>query len=87
MVYSRVGKKTSDRLIVVMNVTPNVRKDWEVYVYGKKNWKEIFNSNDSSYWGTGDVYNTEVTGTLVDKKTQCYRLTLQLPPLAAIVLK
>ncbi|MCA6492188.1 MAG: 1,4-alpha-glucan branching protein GlgB [Chitinophagaceae bacterium] len=87
MVYSRVGKKTSDRLIIVMNVTPNVRKDWEVYVYGKKNWKEIFNSNDSSYWGTGDVYNTEVTGTLVDKKTQCYRLTLQLPPLAAIVLK
>jgi 1,4-alpha-glucan branching enzyme len=87
MVYSRVGKKSSDRMIIVLNVTPVVRKDWEVYVFGKKNWKEIFNSNDSSFWGTGDVYNPAVTGTLVDKKTQCYRLTLQLPPLAAIILK
>lgn len=87
MVYSRVGKKSSDRMIIVLNVTPVVRKDWEVYVFGKKNWKEIFNSNDSSFWGTGDVYNPVVTGTLVDKKTQCYRLTLQLPPLAAIILK
>ena len=87
MVYSRIGKKISDRLIIILNMTPVVRKNWEIDVYGKKNWKEIFNSNDSSFWGTGDVYNPSITATLVDKKTQCYRLTIHLPPLAAIVLK
>jgi 1,4-alpha-glucan branching enzyme len=87
MVYSRIGKKTSDRMIIVMNVTPIVRNDWEIYVYGKKKWKEVFNSNDAAYWGTGNVFNPEIKSTLVDKATNCYRITLNLPPLAAIILK
>ena len=87
MVYSRIGKKASDRMIIVMNVTPIVRNDWEIYVYGKKKWKEVFNSNDAAYWGTGNVFNPEIKSTLVDKATNCYRITLNLPPLAAIILK
>lgn len=87
MVYSRIGKKASDRMIIVMNVTPIVRNDWEIYVYGKKKWKEVFNSNDVAYWGTGNVFNPEIKSTLVDKATNCYRITLNLPPLAAIILK
>jgi 1,4-alpha-glucan branching enzyme len=56
-------------------------------VYRKKKWKEVFNSNDAAYWGTGNVFNPEIKSTLVDKATNCYRITLNLPPLAAIILK
>ncbi|NDA62814.1 MAG: 1,4-alpha-glucan branching protein GlgB [Chitinophagia bacterium] len=87
MVYSRKGKKSKDHLLILLNVTPVVRKDWEVYVYGKAKWKEIFNSNSKEFWGTGDVYNPSIKVQLVDKKTQCYRLIVHLPALSAIVLK
>ena len=87
LVYSRKGKKDKDQLIVVLNVTPVVRNNWEVYVYGKSKWKEIFNSNQIEFWGTGDVGNPSIEATLVDKATKCYRLTINLPALSAIVLK
>lgn len=87
MVYKRKGKKPQDDVLVLLNVTPIVRHNWEVYVHDKKSWKEIFNSNDQAFWGTGDVYNPEIKTELVDKPSACYKLTLNLPPLGAIVLK
>ena len=87
LVYSRKGKKDKDQLIVLLNFTPVVRNNWEVYVYGKSKWKEIFNSDQIDFWGTGDVGNPSIEATLVDKATKCYRVTINLPALSAIVLK
>ena len=87
LVYSRKGKKSKDQLLILLNVTPVVRNNWEVYVYGKSKWKEIFNSNAKEFWGTGDVYNPAIKVQLVDKETQCYRLIVHLPALSAVVLK
>ena len=87
LVYSRKGKKDKDQLIVLLNVTPVVRNNWEVYVYGKSKWKEIFNSDQIEFWGTGDAGNPSIEATLVDKATKCYRVTINLPALSAIVLK
>jgi 1,4-alpha-glucan branching enzyme len=83
----RKGKKEKDNLLVILNVTPVVRKDWEIYVHGKGKWKEIFNSNNAEFWGTGDVYNPSVESKLVDKDSQCYQIKVQLPALGAIVLR
>jgi len=74
-------------VLIILNVTPVVRHDWEIYVHGKGQWKEIFNSNDIAFWGTGDVFNPEIPSKLVDKDSKCYRLQVQLPALGAIVLK
>ena len=49
--------------------------------------KEIFNSDSRKYWGTGNVFNPDIRSELVDKDQKLYKLTLNLPPLAAIVLK
>ncbi|MFW2476794.1 MAG: 1,4-alpha-glucan branching protein GlgB, partial [Sediminibacterium sp.] len=87
MVYKRKGKKPKDDVLVILNVTPVVRNDWEVYVNGKGTWKEIFNSDDKSFWGTGDVYNPEIKSKLVDKATKCYQLKVHLPALGAVVLR
>ena len=87
LVYMRKGKKAKDNLLIILNVTPVVRNDWEIYVHGKGKWKEVFNSNNKEFWGTGDVYNPSVESKLVDKPSQCYQIKVQLPALGAIVLK
>ena len=87
LVYMRKGKKAKDNVLIVLNVTPVVRKDWEIYVHGKGKWQEIFNSNSEEFWGTGDVFNPTVDAILVDKPTLCYKLKLQLPALGALVLR
>lgn len=87
MVYKRKGKKEKDDVIVILNVTPVVRHDWEIYVHGKGKWAEIFNSDSKEFWGTGDVYNPTIQSKLVDKASKCYQLKVHLPALGAVVLR
>lgn len=87
MVFSRKGKKPPEDLLVILNMTPVVRYDWEVEVRGKAYCEEIFNSDSTIYGGTGDVFNPEIRSELLDKKQDKYRLRLNLPPLAGIILK
>lgn len=85
--YRRKGVDKKDDLLVILNMTPVVRHDWEIYVRGKSYEKEIFNSDKTIYWGTGNVYNPDIRSELVDKEQEIYRIRLNLPPLAGIVLK
>jgi 1,4-alpha-glucan branching enzyme len=85
--FCRKGKNKGDEVLVILNMTPVVRKDWKVTVKGKSKWKEIFNSNDEKYWGTGDVYNTLIKSKLVDKKTDIYEINVHIPALGAIILQ
>ncbi len=87
MAFRRRAKKEKDDVIVVFNMTPVVRHDFPIYATGKKQWKEIFNSDSKAYWGTGDVFNPDIPCTLVDKESKRYELKLHLPALGAIVLK
>jgi len=87
IVYRRKGKDKTDDLLVILNMTPVVRYDWEIYVTGKVFQREIFNSDQKEYWGTGDVFNPEIRSELVDKKDKKYRLIVNLPPLGGVILK
>jgi len=87
VVYKRKGKDSDGDLLVILNFTPVVRMDWKVYVSGKKQWKEILNSDDKKYWGTGDVFNPDVKCEIVDKKEKKYEINVHLPPLGIVVLK
>jgi 1,4-alpha-glucan branching enzyme len=86
MVYKRVGEKAKDQLFIILNMTPVPRYDFEIYVKGKKQWKEVFNSDDKKYWGAGDVYNPDITFEVVNKDEEVFKLRLNLPPLAGIVI-
>ncbi|HEY4110128.1 1,4-alpha-glucan branching protein GlgB [Puia sp.] len=87
IVYRRKGKDAKGDLLVILNMTPVVRRDWKVYAGGKDAWQEIFNSDDRKYWGTGDTNNPAVPVRLVDETDGIYELTVHLPPLGGIVLK
>ncbi len=73
--------------MIILNLTPVVRNDWDIYIHNKEFTREIFNSDSSKYGGTGNVFNPDIRSELVDKDQKVYKLTLNLPPLAAIVLK
>jgi 1,4-alpha-glucan branching enzyme len=72
-------------LLVILNLTPVVRHDFSIWVNGKGKWKEIMNTNSVIYWGTGDVYNPDISGELVDKKQKRYELKVHLPALGAVI--
>jgi 1,4-alpha-glucan branching enzyme len=92
IVYRRKGKKEEEDLLVILNLTPIPRWHWELEVQ-REYAKEIFNSDDPKYWGTGDVRNEDIRIQAITDETGAeliplrYRLVINLPPLAAIVLK
>ena len=87
IVYRRKGILPENDLLVILNMTPVVRNDWKIYARGKETWKEIFNSDEKKYWGTGDVFNPAPVVKLVDKNTRQYEINVHLPALGAVVLK
>ncbi|HEX7904576.1 MAG TPA: 1,4-alpha-glucan branching protein GlgB [Chitinophagaceae bacterium] len=87
IVYKRKGKEKADDLLIILNMTPVVRHDWEIYIKEKPYSEELFNSDKAIYWGTGDVYNPDIRCDLVDKTQQLYRLSVNLPSLGGIILK
>ena len=87
IVFKRKAKKRSDDLLIILNMTPVIRHDWQVKVAGKLFKKELFNSDATVFGGTGDVFNPEIRVEMLDKSQQNYQLTVNLPALGGIVLK
>ena len=85
--FIRKGEKEKDTMLVVMNMTPVVRKEWIVTRAKKKKWKEIFNSDYSTYGGTGQVVNEHVKITKSAHEDPMISVTLDLPPLSVIALR
>ena len=85
LVFKRKGKHRSDDLLVVLNMTVHPHHDWKELVKGKSHWKEIFNSDDAKYWGSGNYMNENITCSPVDKKKKLYEIKLNVPALAAMI--
>jgi 1,4-alpha-glucan branching enzyme len=85
IVFRRSGKLPEDDLIIVLNMTPVVRNDWEVRVKGKQYTRELFNSDSAIFWGTGNVFNPDIRCQHLEGEN--YLLKLNLPPLAALIIK
>jgi 1,4-alpha-glucan branching enzyme len=87
IVYKRKGLNAADDIIVILNMLPQPHLDFEITLKGKKNWREVFNSDSTKYYGTGDVYNPKVRAEIINKEDESLKLRLNLPPLAGIILK
>ncbi len=87
IVYMRKGKKSADNVLVVFNMTPVARENWKISVKGKDTWSIIFCSDDTRFWGSGQIEQHSVETKLVDKKSKSYEINVYLPSLGALVLK
>ena len=87
--YLRKGEKENEVVIVVCNFTPVVREGHKIGVPFDGKWKEVLNSDDKTYGGTGHHKNTKLKAEAaeVDYDGQPYSLELLLPPLSVLVLE
>jgi 1,4-alpha-glucan branching enzyme len=85
--FKRKAKDPDQAILVVFNMTPVPRHQFPIRVKGKTIWKEIFNSDDQAFWGSGNVKNQNIQCISVDGTNQLQEIQLELPPLAAVVLK
>ena len=87
LIYSRKGKEPKNDLVVILNMTPTPHQNFRVGVPHEGSWKEIFNTDDKIYWGSG-INNPKAIR--ADKNTwhgRKHSVLVTLPPLSVIVLK
>jgi 1,4-alpha-glucan branching enzyme len=87
LAFMRKGKDSAESVLVVLNMTPVSRTDFPIHVQGKKVWRQIFNTDAKEFWGVGDLSNDIISTISNTENEQWGVLTVQLPALAAIVLK
>lgn len=87
LAYMRKGKKEKDYLVVVCNFTELPRPNYQVGVPKSKAWKEIFNSDDTKYGGSGILNGEKISAKKEVYHGKDYSLRLTLPPLGVVVLE
>lgn len=85
--YKRKGSSLNEELFIILNMTPVERLKWEIEVPDASYWKELFNSDASDYWGTGEYINNDFLVPVKNEQTESYSIRLNLPPLGGIILK
>lgn len=87
LAFLRKGKLAEESVLVVLNMTTVSRDHFPIHVQGKKAWHQIFNSDDPSFWGVGDLSNHNIIQEPQGENKEWVKLYLKLPALSAIVLK
>jgi len=85
--FMRKSDQPNDALLIVCNFTPEVRQHYRVGVPRRGYWKEIFNSDDHGFGGSGMVNTGRLTTSPVKSHGKDYSVTLTLPPIGLSVIK
>ncbi len=85
MILMRKGNHPTEHVIVAFNLTPVPRHEYRIGIPYNKPWKEILNSDDTSFGGSGMI-----NGNIAIEKTpwqnQPYSASFTLPPLGGFIL-
>jgi len=87
LIYTRKGLDPKNDLVIVLNMTPAPHHGFRVGVPEAGNWKEIFNSDDKKYWGSGMLNGKAVKSDKEHWHGRDNSVQVDLPPLGATVLK
>jgi 1,4-alpha-glucan branching enzyme len=87
LIYTRKGHDPKNDLVIVLNMTPNPHHNYRIGVPEAGTWKEIFNSDDKKYWGSGMSNPTAVKSEKEHWHGRDNSINVTLPPLAAVVFK
>lgn len=87
MLYLRKAERKEDQLLVVCNFTPEVRQHYRIGVGIRGYWKEVFNSDQKRYGGSGLLNQGSIQTSPVKYHGRDYSISLSLPPLGISILK
>ncbi|WP_458122206.1 1,4-alpha-glucan branching protein GlgB [Paenibacillus sp. Z6-24] len=85
--YMRKGKKPSDTLLIAINFQPVPRVNYRIGVPKAGTYTEIWNSDEPRFGGTGGRTIQTAASEKVEWNGQENSITLNLPPLSAIIIK
>ena len=81
----RKGDSEHKPQLVVCNFTPLVRDTFNVGTPFDGKWKEVLNSDDEKYGGSGIKNEGTLTTNDFEWHGKNYSLTIKIPPLATII--
>jgi 1,4-alpha-glucan branching enzyme len=85
--YVRKAKDPKDFLLIVCNFTPVPRHDYRIGTPPCDIMEEVFNSDQTRYWGSGQVNSGELKVEAVPQHFRNHSLVINLPPLGVTVFK
>ncbi|WP_299601321.1 1,4-alpha-glucan branching protein GlgB [uncultured Aquimarina sp.] len=85
--YVRKGHNDKEALVIACNFTPVPRKDYRIGISMKGTLKQIFNSDDTKYGGTGNFKASKIKIESKDWHYRDYSAEITIPPLGAVVYK
>ena len=85
--YVRKGISEDEIILIVCNFTPVSRENYRVGVPAPGKWKEIFNSDDKAFSGSGIVNSHVIDSTPDPQHGRSHSVTLTLSPLGVSYLK
>tara|TARA_R110000868_G_scaffold220486_1_gene471734 strand:+ start:313 stop:2208 length:1896 start_codon:yes stop_codon:yes gene_type:complete len=86
LTYIRKGYDKKNDLIVICNFTPIVRENYRIGVPINTKLKEVFNSDDKKYGGSG-VSNKNIKITKTPWNSYENSIEIELPPLGIVILQ
>lgn len=87
LVYARKGIEAEEQVIVILNMTPVIRRQYRIGVLSKGTWKEIFNSDAAEFFGSDCINKEDLISEEVLWQGRINSVALDLPPLGAVILK
>jgi len=85
--FLRKGKSTADQLLIVVNFTPVPRENYKVGVPESKQWSLLFNSDESSYFGSDYTIIRHIKTAQDGRHGKTNSVELSIAPLACLVYK
>lgn len=85
IIYCRKGNQPNERMVIAMNLTPVPRQDYRIGLPHNGEWKEVLNSDDIAFGGTGQ-FTANIKAEDLPWQSQQYSALVNLPPLGAIVI-
>jgi len=82
--FLRKGRTQTEMMAIVCNFSPVERANYRIGVPAKGFWKELLNSDDKQYGGSGKGNFGGVEAVPVPLRGRNHSITIDLPPLAAI---
>ncbi len=87
LAFKRKGRKRKDDLLIILNISNDNYTNWIMHVQGKLQWKEIFNTNEISYWGNGEHINVNFPIKILNKKASLCEIKIDIPALSVLIFR
>ncbi|MBE6534601.1 MAG: hypothetical protein E7678_06520 [Ruminococcaceae bacterium] len=84
MIFRRSSR--NEELLVVVNLTPTAYEDFRIGAHGEGVFREIFNSDDVKYYGSGVVNAKAIETQAVEYHGYKNSFSMRIPPLAISIL-